>query len=137
MSAEGQAVKSLLTVTTLFELPTGLALLALPSLFASLLLGVPLDAPSGLVIARVAGAALLSLCVVCWVARDDSSSRTARSVVAALLLYNVVVAALLVHARLGLGLSGIVLWPAVLFHIVLGVWCVRCLQNKGAGPALE
>jgi hypothetical protein len=90
-----------------------------------------------MVIARVAGAALLSLCVVCWIAREDVGSRTARSLVAALLLYNVVVAVLLVHARIGFGLAGFILWPAVLLHTVLAVWCVRCLQKKGAGPASD
>jgi len=130
-------MKSLLTLTTLFELPTGLALLALPSLFASLVLGLPLDAPVALVIARVAGAALLSLCIVCWIARNDAGSSTARSLVVALSLYNVLVAALLAHARIGYGLSGVALWPAVLFHVVLAAWCVKCLQNNGNGPALD
>jgi hypothetical protein len=45
------------------------------------------------------------------------------------LIYDVVVAALLAHAGLGLGMSGIVLWPAVAAHGALGVWCARCLWS--------
>ena len=33
------------------------------------------------------------------------------------------------YAGLGLGLSGIGLWPAVALHSTLAVWCVACLKN--------
>lgn len=118
----------LLIVTAVIETATGLALVLLPSVPVSLLLGVSLDAPGGSVVARVAGAALLSIGVSCWLARSDRQSRAATGLVAALLLYNVAVAALLVHARIGLELSGIALWPAAGLHAALAVWCVACLR---------
>ncbi len=83
-----------------------------------------------MVTARVAGAALLSLALACWLARDDIRSRAATGLIAALLLYNIAVLAVATHAGLGLGLSGIGLWPAVGLHAALAVWCAACLLTK-------
>jgi len=123
-------MKNLLTVTAGIEAATGLALLGLPSLVVSLLLGGSLDTPAALVVARVTGAALLSLGVACWLARNDEKSRAAVGVVTAMLMYNVAAVAVLVYAGIGLGLSGIGLWPAVLLHAALAAWCIACLGNK-------
>jgi len=58
-------------------------------------------------------------------------------VIAAMLLYNAGVVAVLAYAGQGLGLSGIGLWPAVLLYAVLAVWCIACLRtnrvNSGDG----
>jgi hypothetical protein len=122
--------KQLLVVTAAAEAATGLALAILPDLTVSLLLGAPLDSPGGLVVARVAGAALLSLGVACWLARNDALSGTARGLIAAMLLYNAGAAAVLIYAGMVLGLSGIGLWPAVLLHAALAVWCLACLWTR-------
>ena len=123
-------MKNLLTVTAGIEAATGLALLGLPSLVVSLLLGGSLDTPAALVVARVTGAALLSLGVACWSARNDEKSRAAVGVVTAMLMYNVAAVAVLAYAGIGLGLSGIGLWPAVLLHAALAAWCIACLRTK-------
>jgi hypothetical protein len=123
-------MKSLLIVTAAAETATGLALLGLPLLVVSLLLGGSLDTPAALVVARVTGAALLSLGVACWLARNDEKSRAAAGLVAAMLLYNVAAVAVLVHAGVGLGLPGIGLWPTVVLHAALAVWCIACLRAR-------
>ena len=110
------------------EAATGLALLATPSRPVSLLLGVSLDTLGAATVARVAGAALLALGVAFWFARGDGQSRAARALLAAMLLYNVTAVVLLVHARLGLGLSGIGLWPVVILHAALAAWSVACIR---------
>ena len=104
-----------------------------PALPVSLLIGAALDTAVGLVLARIAGAALLALGIACWLARDDARSGAARGVVAAMLFYDAAAAAVLVYAGLGLRLSGIGLWPAVLLHLALAVWCIVALGQGKAG----
>ena len=121
--------KQLLTVTAVLEGATGIAMLSLPALVTSRLIGASLDASGALVIARVTGAAMLSLAVACWLARQDGQSRAGRGVVAAMLVYNIAVAAVLMHAGFGLGLSAIGMWPAAVLHSGLAIWCVACLRR--------
>lgn len=115
---------SLLVVTALLEGVTGLALVTLPSLLAVLLLGTWLDAPAAVTVARVAGVALIALALTCWLTRHDGESSAARGLVLAMALYHTGVAIVLAHASIGLGLSGRALWPTVLFHTAMTVWCL-------------
>jgi hypothetical protein len=121
-------MKYLLILTALFESATGLALLLAPAFVTSLLFGVGLDTPIAWVVARIAGAALLALGLACWLSRDDGRSRSLTGLIAALLLYNVAATAVLVHAGLGLRLTGIALWPAVATHVALAFWCMASLR---------
>jgi hypothetical protein len=124
-------MKTLHTVTAVIELGAGLALLCCPSATVALLIGgAPLEAPAALTVARVSGAGLLALGVACWLARGDVLSRAARGLVAAMLLYDVAVVAVLTFASLGFGLHGMALWPAVVLHAAMTLWCVACLRRK-------
>jgi hypothetical protein len=116
---------TLLVVTALVEGVTGLALVALPSRLATLLLGSSLDTPAALTLARVAGVALIALALTCWLTRVDGQSHPARGLVAAMALYHTGVALVLAHASIGLALSGPGLWPTVLFHAAMIVWCFK------------
>lgn len=116
-------MKKLLAITAIIEAGTGLALLAAPAVLAQLLLGGTLDAPAAVTVARVAGAALLALGIACWLARDDG-----RALVVAILFYNLVAVAILTYAAVGLALSGIGLWPAIVLHIVMALWCAAALK---------
>jgi hypothetical protein len=120
-------MKNLLTITAVIELGTGLVLVALPSLLATLLFGSPLDAPVALALARIAGVALLAIGVTCWLARHDGQSRAGRGVVGAMVLYNAGVFAVLVYAGIGLGLSSISLWSTVVVHEAMTFWCITSL----------
>ena len=124
--------RRLLIVTALVEMPISLLLLFSPALLVPLLLGASLDAPAALVVARLAGAALLSLSGACWLARDDGPSRARRGLVAAMLLYNSVALAVLANAAVGVRLVGVLMWPAVALHAVLAVWCIAAV-----GPSVR
>ena len=125
-------MKKLLTVSAIIEAATGLGLLAVPSVLARLLLGGTLDTPAALTVARVAGTALLAISVACWLSRENG-----RALVAAMLLYNVFVVGLLLHAALALALSGPGLWPTIALHLAFAFWCLACLRGKQAGISAQ
>ena len=121
-------MRTLLIVTAVIEAGTGLALAMSPSAPVAMLLGSSLDTPTGLVVGRVAGAALLSLGIACWLARNDEQSRAATGLIVAMLLYNVATVLVLAFAGLGWRLLGVGLWPAVVLHALMAVWCLACLR---------
>jgi hypothetical protein len=121
-------MKRFLTLTAIIEAATGLALIAVPAIVVRLLLGAEISGAS-VPLGRVAGAALLALGVACWLACDDSQSHTARGLVVAMLMYNIPATAILAFAGIALGLHGVALWPAVVLHAAMGVWCVACLRR--------
>ena len=121
-------MKKLLTITAIIEAATGIGLLVVPAVLARLLLGGTLDTPAALTVARVAGTALLAIGVACWLSRENG-----RSLVAAMLLYNVLVVGILLHARLALALSGLGLWPTVALHLAFALWCMACLRSNRRG----
>ena len=122
--------KRLLIVTAIIEVGVGLALLISPALTAWILIGASFDTPADSIVGRVGGAAILSLALACWCARNDEHSRSANGIVSAMLLYNVATAATLIYAGTGLRLSGIGLWPAVVIHTAMSVWCLSNLLTK-------
>jgi uncharacterized membrane protein len=124
---------ALLTVTAVVEAGAGLALLGLPSVTASLLLGMPLDAPAAVNLARIGGAAIVALATVCWLARRDVNSPASRGLVVAMLFYNVAVAGVLAFASFRHDLHGILLWPAVAFHLIMAAWCAVTLLRSEEG----
>jgi hypothetical protein len=122
--------KKLLIVTAFAETGAGVMLLVSPPLVVALLLGASLDGAAALVVARVAGAALLSLGCACWLARNDATNSAVPALVAAMLLYNGVSVAVLAYAAAGARLVGVLTWPAVALHAALAVWCIVCLRSS-------
>jgi hypothetical protein len=120
-------MKLLLSITAIVEGVAGLTLLLIPTVAASMLLGVPLDTPGGLVTARIAGAALIALAVACWQARNGERSSPSTGVVEAMLLYNFAATVVLVYAGTRLELRSRLLWPAIVLHLGLGAWCLLTL----------
>ena len=45
-----------------------------------------------------------------------------------MLMYNIVATAVLAFAGIGLGLHGVALWPAVILHAAMALWCLACLR---------
>jgi hypothetical protein len=123
-------MKRLLTVTALLEVGIGIGLLVVPSQVAQLLLGAALDVPASVTVARVAGAALLTIAVACWLARSDALSCAARGLVSAMVLYNLGAAFILGAAGIQGERAGIGLWPAVILHVAMTGWCASVLLSK-------
>jgi hypothetical protein len=47
-----------------------------------------------------------------------------------MVFYNPVVAGVLASAGFGDGLHGMLLWPAVAFHVAMGAWCIATLSQS-------
>ena len=120
-------MKLLLIIAALVEAPAGLTLLLMPGVATTVLLGTPLDTPTGLVAARIAGAALVALAIACWQARNGERGSPATGVVEAMLFYNFAAAMVLIYAGIRLDLRSALLWPAIVLHLGLGVWCLSNL----------
>lgn len=101
-------MKNVLLFSAIAEIGTGLALMLVPSLVGSLLLG---EALTGLAIpvARVAGIALIALGVACWPGPP----------LVGMLTYSALVTLYLAYLGFAEGPAGILLWPAVALHAIL------------------
>jgi hypothetical protein len=127
--------KALLVVVAVSELVMGVALLVAPSVIVGLLLGASLDYPAAIVVGRVAGAALLAIGLICWLQRDIGRGVAQTGLLAGLLVYNVVVAVLLLYAATVDGMRAIGLWPAVVLHSLLAVWCLLSLRRSATAAS--
>ncbi len=107
-------MKSFLALAAIVEAATGAALIVVPSLVGSLLLGAEL-AGAAIPLARVLGIALVALGIACWPGPPRIG----------MLIYGAAVALYLAYLGFAGGMSGMLLWPAVVLHLILTVLLVR------------
>jgi hypothetical protein len=104
-------MRKVLTFAALGEGATGLALLlvpSVPSLVGQLLFGQELTG-IGVPFARLTGIALIALGVACWPG----------PALFGMLTYSAVATLYLAYVGLVDGLTGVLLWPAVILHVIL------------------
>ena len=89
-------------------------MLIVPSLVGQLLLGAELTGIT-IPVARVAGIALIALGVACWPGTP----------LAGMLTYSAAVTLYLAYVGFAGGLTGILLWPAVVLHAILTALLTR------------
>ncbi len=123
-------MKHLLITTAVIEIGAGVGLLVCPSQIVKLLLGAPLVGSVALALGRLTGAALCALSVANWLASYDGQSRAAQGVVSAMVLYNLGAVLVLASAGARQQPGGVILWPAVLLHSGMFLWCVTSLLGK-------
>jgi hypothetical protein len=120
--------RTYLLITTAFaEGGIGILLLVWPSAVVAVLLGVDQCSPETYFTARIAGAALLAIGVACWLGRSVAVAEDQRGLITGVLVYDLAAAGLLGYAGVALAMTGIALWPAVVLHSALSIWCVMCL----------
>jgi hypothetical protein len=107
-------MKWVLVLAAVSEAATGVAVLIAPSLVGQLLFGAEL-AGVAMNMARVAGIALIGLGVACWPGPPRIG----------MLTYGAIVTLYLAYVGLAGGLAGILLWPAVVVHVILTVLLTR------------
>jgi hypothetical protein len=107
-------MRRVLVLAAVAEAATGVALLIAPSLVGQLLFGAELTGVA-VTVARVAGIALIGLGVACWPGPPRIGMVT----------YGAVVTLYLGYVGLAGGPAGILLWPAVVVHVVLTALLTR------------
>ena len=101
-------MKHALIIAAVSEAATGLAQLIAPSLVGQLLLGEEF-AGVALAVARVAGIALIALGIACWPCPS----------LAGILIYSALITVYLAYLGFVGGFAGVLLWPAVILHVIL------------------
>ena len=111
-------MKKVLVLAAVSEAATGVALLIVPSLVGQLLLGAEL---TGIVVpvARVAGIALIALGIACWPGTP----------LVGMLTYSASVTLYLAYLGFAGGMNGVLLWPAVILHVILTALLARALVS--------
>ena len=107
-------MKRVLIVAAASEAATGAALLIVPSLVGWLLFGEEL-AGVAIPVARVTGIALIALGVACWPGPP----------LVGMLTYSAAITLYLAYVGFVGGLTGILLWPAVVLHAILTALLTR------------
>jgi len=118
-------MKTLLTITAIFEGITGIALITIPASIVSILLGASITEPIGIIVGRLAGIALLSIAIACWLYRNHSG---VDGIIKAMLFYNIAASGLLMYAGVT-GFSGLGIWPASILHLAFAVWCAKVIHT--------
>ena len=115
----------LLAVAAIAEAATGLALLFVPSLVGSLLLGAELTGVS-VPVARVTGIALIALAVACW---------PGATALCGMLTYSALATAFLGYLGIRGHWVGPLLWPVVVLHAVITIFLARAwlMRRKPRG----
>jgi hypothetical protein len=111
-------MKKVLIFAAVGEAGTGLALLIVPSLVGRLLLGEELTGIA-IPVARVAGIALIAFGVACWPGTP----------LVGMLTYSAAVTLYLACVGFSGGLTGILLWPAVILHAILTALLIRSVTS--------
>lgn len=108
-----------LVLAAVGEVATGAALLLVPSLVGQLLFGAELTGIA-VTMARVAGIALVGLGVACW----PGAPRVG------MLLYSAVAALYLAYVGFAGGQTGLLLWPAVVVHVIVAALLARASTGE-------
>ena len=112
-------MKKVLVLAAVSEAATGLALVIVPSLVGRLLLGEELTGVA-IPVARVLGIALIALGVACWPGTP----------LVGMLTYSAAVTLYLAYVGFAGGLTGILLWPAVVLHVILTALLARASVSR-------
>ena len=117
-----------LIAMAIVEVVTGLCLIFLPAVALTGLLGVDHPAVEAIFVGRLAGAALL--CNRRGELAGEGRHANPGPVWFAdrAFIYNAAAGILIASAGVVL-MSGAALWPAVVLHAILTVWCISCLRQ--------
>ena len=116
-------MKKILMFVALAEAGTGVILFAYPPIVVRLLFDAEIVG-AGVIMSRLAGIALIGLGVACW----PGPPRVG------MLIYGTAAALYLAYVGFAGGLTGILLWPAVVLHVIVTALLTRgSTSDKATG----
>lgn len=120
------SLQLLLAISGVLEVLVGVLALIVPATVVSVLLGVSVD-PIASVLARLFGAGVFALGLVCLLARRDVASPAGLAVSIGITSYNILASVVIIWVATALGLGGLLLWVAGIGHAVLGALFLSAL----------
>lgn len=122
------SVRNVVLFSLVAEGVTGLVVMLAPGLVAQLLFGADV-AGAGVAYGRLLGMTLLALTIACW----PRAGAVLHPALHAVLAYNLLAAAYLVWLGVAHRPMGMLLWPAVVEHALVGL--LLATQMRHARPA--
>ena len=116
-------MKKLLAFAAIAEAATGAALVVVPLLVSRMLLGAEFSGV-GVIGARVAGIALIALGVACWPYGAENRG------LCGMLTYSALVTAYLAWVGLAGVFRGVLLWPAIILHVLLTILLAKAWLRR-------
>lgn len=115
-----------LKVTAIFEAITGLGLILFPKMVIELLFLSAIKETGAIMVAMIAGAAILSIAFICFLTTGNSK---VYPLIQTLLFYNIIVVAIALYGIIHFAIEGIGVKLIICFHSVLALWSLLILRK--------
>jgi hypothetical protein len=129
VSPKEMNVKLLLEAMAIINILAGVVMIVFPVFLSGAVLGVSLNEPAAIVVLRVAGVAILSLGIVCWMVASEGRSKPGKSLVTGLAIYNTLIMMIIAYTITIQNFTSPGLWVVILLHAIFAGWCIRTAIN--------
>ena len=120
-------MKLFLQITALAEILIGILLVFFPNFIIGLLFETPVTETSGIISSMIAGVAIISLTIICWLVQNKID---AIETVKGMLFYNFAIIAVVIYLIGVYQISGLGVWLVIGFHTFQGIWRVIILMKN-------
>jgi hypothetical protein len=120
-------MKFFLSFTAVIEVLTGIGLLFFPGFLVSFLLQRKYEETGGIIVAMVAGGAIISIATGSWLFRHHATAQTFSK---ALLVYNAAIVVIVLFSAIHFEFASIPFFLIGGFHFFQALWGLKLLLNK-------
>ena len=121
-------MKLFFQVTTFSEILIGILLVFFPRVIIGLLFETPISETSGIISSMIAGVAIISLTIICWLVQNKID---AIETVKGMMFYNFAIIAVVIYLIGIYKINGLGIWLVIGFHAFQGIWSIIILiKNK-------
>ena len=120
-------MKLFLQITAIAEILFGILLVFFPNFIIALLFETPITETSGIIASMIAGVAVISLTIICWLVQNKID---AIETVKGMLFYNFTIIAVILYLIGVYKISGLGVWLVIGFHTFQGIWSIIILMKN-------